>query len=118
MNNDYIAGIGRLKLDTIPFIFFRRLVKIGREEFSRIVGNLFNRACNRDTVYMNIENRHENADFDCRFPKRVVVMINLLNLDDFPIGRRQYCLIRGIHISVRVSEEEDGENGENGSNER
>ena len=58
---------------------------------------------------MNIENRHENADFESRFPKRIVVMVNLLNLNDFSIGRCQHCLIRNIGIPARISEKEDGE---------
>ncbi len=54
LNKDDFTGIRGLKSDPVTLILFRGLIKIGRKELSRAIGDILNDTSYGDTVHMDI----------------------------------------------------------------
>lgn len=74
-----------------------------------MIGDFFDGALSRDSVYMHIKDRHEDADLYGRLSQIVIIILDMLHLQYSAVGRGQHCLVLGHLIPVRVSEKKNYE---------
>ena len=79
-----------------------------------MVCDLLDNSANRDTVYVDIENGHENADLYGWFAQRVINILKTLHLQYPAIGRCQHRLGLFATVTLGVPEKKDDKKADNG----
>jgi hypothetical protein len=74
--------------------------------------NFLDHTVNRNSVDMDVQDRHENADLDCRLSPWVVVSVDSSHLEDSAVGGAQDDAISGGRFAFGIPEKEKHEKRE------